>query len=85
MLDYVIASDDLLRYIKDMQIDTNKQFTPWRTIKKRFSDHNAIMLKLESNKIPSQSKNKRETVWNFNHTKVGKGSRKSQVLIVVRK
>ena len=27
------------------------------------------MLKLESNKIPSQSKNKRETVWNFNHTK----------------
>ena len=71
VLDYVIASDDLLRYIKNMQIDTNKQFTPWRTIKsgKRFSDHNAIMLKLESNKIPSQSKNKRETAWNFNHTK----------------
>ena len=71
MLDYVIASDDLLRDIKNMQIDTNKQFTPWRTIKsgKRFSDHNAIMLKLESNKIPSQSKTKRETVWNFNHTK----------------
>ena len=71
VLDYVIASDDLLRYIKNMLIDTNKQFTPWRTIKsgKRFSDHNAISLKLESNKIPSQSKNKRETVWNFNHTK----------------
>ena len=26
VLDYVIASDDLLRYIKNMQIDTNKQF-----------------------------------------------------------
>ena len=68
VLDYVIASDDLLRYIKNMKIDTNKQFTPWRTIKsgKRFSDHSAIILKLESNKIPSQSKNKRENVWNFN-------------------
>ena len=71
VLDYVIASDDLMRYIKNMQIDTNKQFTPWRTIKsgKGFSDHNAIILKLECNKIPSQSKNKRETVWNFNHIK----------------
>ena len=60
VLDYVIASDDLLRYIKNMQIDTNKRFTLWRTIKsgKRFSDHNTIMLKLESNKIPSQAKNK---------------------------
>ena len=54
-----------------MQIDTNKQFTHWCTIKsgKRFSDHNAIILKLQCNKIPSQSKNKRETVWNFNHIK----------------
>ena len=33
VLNYVIGSDDLLRYIKNMQIDTNKQFTPWRTIK----------------------------------------------------
>ena len=52
MIDYVIPTDDLLRYIKNMQIDINKQFTPSRTIKsgKQFSDHNAIMLKLESNK-----------------------------------
>ena len=59
VLDYVIASDDLTRYIENMQIDTNKQFTPWCTIKssKRFSDHNAIILKLECSKIPSQSKN----------------------------
>ena len=64
VLDYVIISDDLMRYIKNMQIDTNKQFTPWRTIKsaERFSDHNAITLKLEYNKIPLQSKNRRETV-----------------------
>ena len=54
VLDYVIVSDDLMRYIKNMQIDTNKQFTPWRTIKsaKRFSDHSAIILKLECNKTP---------------------------------
>ena len=38
VLDCVIVSDDLMRYIKNMQIDTNKQFTPWRTIEsgKRF-------------------------------------------------
>ena len=54
-----------------MQIDTVKQFTPWRTLKsgKRFSDHNAIILKVEYNKIPSQSESDRETVWNFNHPK----------------
>ena len=71
MLDYVIASDDLIRYIKNIQTDTNKQFTPWRTIKsgKRCSDHNAIILKLVCSKIPSQSENKRETAWNFNHKK----------------
>ena len=71
MLDYVIASDDLMRYIKNMQIYTNKQFMPWHTMKngKRFSDHNAVILKLECNKIPSQSENKRETVWDFNHIK----------------
>ena len=56
VLDYVIVSDDLIRYIKNMQIDTAKQFTPWRTLKsgKRFSDHNAIILKVEYGKIPSQ-------------------------------
>ena len=48
-----------------------KQFTPWRTLKsgKRFSDHNAIILKVEYSKIPRQSKSDRETVWNFNHPK----------------
>ena len=69
VLDYVIVSDELLRYIKNMQIDTVKQFTPWRTLKsgKRFSDHNAIILKGEYSKIPSRSKSDQETVWNFNH------------------
>ena len=56
VLDYVIVTDDLIRYIKNMQIDTAKQFTPWRTLKsgKRFSDHNAIILKVEYSKIPSK-------------------------------
>ena len=69
VLDYVIVSSELIRYIKDMQIDTAKQFTSWRTFKsgKRFSDHNAIILKVEYSKIPSRSKSDRETVWNFNH------------------
>ena len=71
VLDYVNVSDELIRYIKNMQIDTAKQFTPWRTLKsgKRFSGHNAIILKAEYSKIPSQSKSDRETVWNFNHPK----------------
>ena len=66
VLDYVIVSDELIRYIKNMQIDTAKQFTPWRTLKsgKRFSDHNANILKVEYSKIPSQSESDRETLWN---------------------
>ena len=41
-LDYLIVSDELIRYIKNMPMDTAKQFTPWRTLRsgKRFSDHN---------------------------------------------
>ena len=39
VLDYVTVSDDLIRYIENMQIYTEKQFTPWRTLEssKRFS------------------------------------------------
>ena len=39
VLDYVIVSHELIRYIKNMQIDTAEQFTPWRALKsgKRFS------------------------------------------------
>ena len=33
VLDYVIVSDELIRYIKNMQINTVKQFTPWHTLK----------------------------------------------------
>ena len=64
VLDYVIVSDELIRYIKNMQIDTVKQSMPWCTLKsgKRFSDHNAITLKVEYSKIPSQSKSDQETV-----------------------
>ena len=70
-LDYIIVSDELIRYIKNMQIDSAKQFTPWCTLKrgKRFSDHNAVILKVEYSEVPSQSESDRETVWNFNHPK----------------
>ena len=72
VLDYVIVSDELIRCIKNMQIDTAKRFTSCHTLKsgKRFSDHNAVVFKVESSKIPSQSNSDRETVWNFNHPQV---------------
>ena len=71
VLDYVIVPNELIGYIKNTQVDSVKQFTPQRTLKsgKRFSDHNAVILKVECSKIPSQSKADRETVWNFNHPK----------------
>ena len=80
-LDYGIASDELIRYIKYMQIDIAKQFTPWCTLKsgKRFSDHNAVILKVEYNKIPSQSKSDRKLCGISITQKVGKGSINSQV------
>ena len=76
VLDYVIVSDEVIRYIKNMQIDTAKQFTPWRTLRsgKRFSDHNAIILKVEQryNKILSESKSDRRLYGISTTQKVGK-------------
>ena len=45
VLDYLIFSSELDKYTNSMNIDEQKQFPPWRTLKggKRFSDHNAIL------------------------------------------
>ena len=47
VLDYVIltVSDELIKNIKNMKIDTAKQLTSWHALKsgKRFSDHNSII------------------------------------------
>ena len=44
-LDYVFISSDLEEYFTSMQIDEEKHFTPWRSLKhgKRYSDHCAIL------------------------------------------
>ena len=44
VLDYVFISSDLEEYFTCMQIDEEKHFTPWRSLKhgKRYSDHCAI-------------------------------------------
>ena len=44
VLDYVFISSDLEEYFTSMQIDEEKHFTPWRSLKhgKRYSDHCAI-------------------------------------------
>ena len=44
VLDYVFISSDLEEYFTSMQIDEEKHFTPWRTLKRgrRYSDHCAI-------------------------------------------
>ena len=78
VLDYVIVSDELNRYSKNMQIATLEHFTSLRTLKsfKRFSDHDAIILNVEYSKIPSQTKSYRETVWNYNHSKGWEGFHK---------
>ena len=44
VLDYVFISSDLEEYFTSMQIDEEKYFTPWCSLKhgKRYSDHCAI-------------------------------------------
>ena len=44
VLDYGFISSDLEEYFTSMQIDEEKHFTPWRSLKhgKRYSDHCAI-------------------------------------------
>ena len=46
VLDYVIVSGQLEKYVNYMTIDQQKLFTTWRTLKqgKRFSDHNNAIL-----------------------------------------
>ena len=50
-----------------MSIDEQKQFTPWRTLKreKHFSDHNAILLNVDLPLKGDVQKSVGKTTWNF--------------------
>ena len=68
-----------------MQIDTAKRFTSWQTLKsgKRFSDHNAIIFKVEYSKIPSQCKVIGRLCGIVTTHKFGKDSINSQIQIIL--
>merc|ERR1711954_157649 len=71
MLDLVIASKNLFRYIIKLEIDKNLNWTPYRTINRnkiRFTDHYALMVIMKNipkkkNKPPKQ---KKSIIWNTN-------------------
>ena len=64
---YVIVSGELEKYVNYMRIDQQKLFTPWRTLKrrKRFSDHNAILLDMSLSVKKDLQVSSRKTSWNF--------------------
>ena len=67
VLDYVIVSGQLEKYVNYMRIDQQKLFTPWRTSKKgkQFSDHNAISLDMSLPVKRDLQVSSRKTTWNF--------------------
>ena len=67
VLDYVIVSSQLEKYVNYMRIDQQKLFTPWKTLKqgKRFSDHSAILLGMSLPVKMDLQVSSRKTTWNF--------------------
>ena len=68
VLDYVFISSDLEEYFTSMQIDEEKHFTPWRTLKhgKRYSDHCAIKVCMNMKAFEQKQASDKIKVWNFN-------------------
>ena len=70
VLDYVITSQNLVSSVNSLKIDETKEFTPWRSLKcgkrKRYSDHNAIIVHMSINKHSKKDRGKKKLVWNFN-------------------
>ena len=68
LLDYVIVSADLVKYIDKLEIDNKLEWTPCKSVKGKlkFPDHYAILLRLKDvpilkkHHIPSN----KETIWN---------------------
>ena len=48
ILDYVIVNKEDTKYLNEMSIDENKEFTPYHVTDKRtiYSDHCAIIIKM---------------------------------------
>ena len=68
VLDYVFISSDLEEYFTSMQIDEEKHFTPWRSLKhgKRYSDHCAIKFCLNMKAFEQKQASQRIKVWSCN-------------------
>ena len=68
LLDMVIVSKDLLKYIEKLEVDKSLQWTPYRVVKGeyKFPDHYALHLVLKS--IPMRQlnfvSNKKQIIWN---------------------
>ena len=68
VLDYVFISSDLEEYFTSMQIDEEKHFTPWRSLKhgKRYSDHCAIKFCMNMKAFEQKQASEKIKFWNFN-------------------
>ena len=68
VLDYVFTSSDQEEYFTSMQIDEEKHFTPWRSLKhgERYSDHCAIKFCKTMKAFEQKQASDKIKVWNFN-------------------
>ena len=74
VLDYAFCSPSLISYIESLNIDEMKCETPSRVLKRgeRPSDHCAMTTKMNVPNRQHISKEKSNTMWNFQDKKVGK-------------
>ena len=68
LLDMVIVSKDLLKYIEKLEVDKSLQWTPYRVVKGeyKFPDHYALLLVLKSIPMRQQNfvSNQKQIIWN---------------------
>ena len=65
VLDYGFISSDLEEYFTSMQIDEEKHFTPWRSLK-HGNDDCAIKFCMTMKAFEQKQASKKIKVWNFN-------------------
>ena len=68
VLDYVFISSDLEEYFTSMQIDEEKHFTPWHSLKlgNRYSNHCAIKFCMTMKAFEQKQASEKIKAWNFN-------------------
>ena len=71
VLDYVFISSDLEEYFTSMQVDEEKHFTPWRSLKhgKRYSNHYAIKFCMTMKAFEQKQPSEKIKFRNFNDPK----------------